>query len=165
MTAAAICTNLTPRKKKSPFSARGRRKKSCFPILLYSFFFHLRIKPAFFSQKLSSSVPIFCVTRFWDRSAKTKKAHFSGGGTARTISGGFVMRKEKEEEETAETKKKERDYEHSHNTRTSGILTEYCKISAIGDTFLLPSFWSRHPLRLCPPLRDGRHCPLISPTS
>ncbi len=37
---------------------------------------------------------------------KNKKAHFSGGGTARTISGSFVMRKEKEEEETAETKKR-----------------------------------------------------------
>ena len=37
-------------KKRSPFFARGRRKKSCFPILLYSFIFLLRIRPAFFPQ-------------------------------------------------------------------------------------------------------------------
>ncbi len=76
------------------------------------------------------------------------------------------MRKEKEEEETAETKK-ERDYEHSHNTRTSGILSEYCKISAIGDiycTFFIAVVLDLAPTSSLSPIA-GRHCPLISPIS
>ncbi len=154
MTAAAICTNLSPKKKFSLYR-KEEEKKSCFPILLYSFLFLLRIKPAF-SQKFSSSVPIFCVTRFWDRSAKTKKLIFPAAAPRGQL---VVSSCERRKKRRKPPRQKRNGIMSTHIIQEPAAsfqnIAKYLRSEIYTVPFLLPSFWTWHPLRLCPPLRDA----------